>query len=101
MQARLAQLRAVRPTQDGVSEIFGGPAGPFGARAGRELGASRADRRLGEGRHIDVSHPYRWTASRWGDVARRRETAFAGKRQGEICAESGFPRPWRNYFAAL
>ena len=59
LQARLAQLRAVRAAEHGVLEIFGGPAGALGARAGRKLGASRAHGRLGEGRHGDVSHPYR------------------------------------------
>ena len=59
LQARLAQLGAMRTAKNRVLEILGGPAGALGARAGRKLGASRAHGRLGEGRHSDVSHPYR------------------------------------------
>ena len=59
LQPRLAQLGAMRTAKNRVLEILGGPAGALGARAGRKLGASRAHGRLGEGRHSDVSHPYR------------------------------------------
>ena len=71
LQARLAELGAVRAAEDGALQVFGGPAGALGAGAGRKFGASRPHGRLGEGRHSDVSHPCRWAAPRWEGVARR------------------------------
>ena len=57
--ARLAQLGAMRTTEHGVAEIFGGPSGTFSAGAGRKFGSSRPHGWLSKGIHSDVSHPYR------------------------------------------
>ena len=59
LQAGLARLRTVRAAEDRVLEILGIPSGALCARAGRKLRARRTHCRLGEGRHVDVSHPYR------------------------------------------
>ncbi len=69
LQARLAQLGAVRAAEDGGSEIFGDQPGRLAQ--GPEENSGRAGRIAGLARVVIcvVSHPYRWAAPRWGGVA--------------------------------